>query len=145
MFSLFLSLSLSLPLPLSQHGIRATFLWPSLSNFRILLLLQVHDLFSVIKNHLAAFAFLGFHISEPPFNSQKLPSRRSSPDISIATKIGRIRHRTRPHTPPEDSASPDMRLHPPHARVSLPLTRATLALPRQPYLPRHRHVRNVDF
>uniref|UniRef100_A0A2N9G2B1 Reverse transcriptase Ty1/copia-type domain-containing protein n=1 Tax=Fagus sylvatica TaxID=28930 RepID=A0A2N9G2B1_FAGSY len=71
--------------------------------------IRVHGLFPVIRNHLTASAFLEFHIYEPPFNSWTLPLRRSSPDLSVATRIDWIQHCTCLHAPTKDSASPDTR------------------------------------
>uniref|UniRef100_A0A2N9HCJ2 Reverse transcriptase Ty1/copia-type domain-containing protein n=1 Tax=Fagus sylvatica TaxID=28930 RepID=A0A2N9HCJ2_FAGSY len=84
------------------------------------LLLRVHGLFSEIANPLAVSAFLGILISELLFDSKTPSLDRSHQDLSIATKIGRIQPRTRPHAPPEVSGSPATRARAPTRRPAPP-------------------------
>ena len=71
-------------------------------------LLRVHGLSPEIANLFAVSAFLGILISELLFDSRTAPLDRPHQDLSIATRIGRIRPRTRPHVPPEVLGSPIM-------------------------------------
>ena len=102
-------------------------------------LLRVHGLFPEIANSLAVSAFLGILISEFLFDSKQPSLDRSHHDLSIETKIGRIKPRTRPHAPPEVSGSPATRRpappraltrsHAPHAPHA-PTRLTRLMLPR---------------
>uniref|UniRef100_A0A2N9FWZ4 Leucine-rich repeat-containing N-terminal plant-type domain-containing protein n=1 Tax=Fagus sylvatica TaxID=28930 RepID=A0A2N9FWZ4_FAGSY len=96
------------------------------------LLLRVHGLFPEIANPFAISAFLGILISELLFDSSTAPLDRSHQDLSIATKIGRIQPRTRPHAPPEVSGSPATRARAPTRRPAPPpaLTRSHAPLAR---------------
>uniref|UniRef100_A0A2N9GRJ3 Integrase catalytic domain-containing protein n=1 Tax=Fagus sylvatica TaxID=28930 RepID=A0A2N9GRJ3_FAGSY len=80
----------------------------------------------MIANPLAVSAFLGILISEFLFDSKQPSLDRSHQDLSIATKIGRIQPRTRPHAPPEVSGSPATRARAPTRRPAPPraLTRS---------------------
>uniref|UniRef100_A0A2N9EL77 Reverse transcriptase Ty1/copia-type domain-containing protein n=1 Tax=Fagus sylvatica TaxID=28930 RepID=A0A2N9EL77_FAGSY len=95
-------------------------------------LLRVHGLFPEIANLLAVSAFIRILISESQFDSQTAPLDRSHQDLSIATRIGRNRPRTRPHTPLEVSGSPakraraDQHSHAPSRARSLLSARATI-------------------
>uniref|UniRef100_A0A2N9GXG9 Integrase catalytic domain-containing protein n=1 Tax=Fagus sylvatica TaxID=28930 RepID=A0A2N9GXG9_FAGSY len=93
-------------------------------------LLRVHGLFPEIANPLAVSAFLGILISELLFDSKPPSLDRSHQDLSIATKIGRIQPRTRPHAPPEVSGSPATRARAPTRRPAPPRApRASRAFP----------------
>uniref|UniRef100_A0A2N9I2A7 Integrase catalytic domain-containing protein n=1 Tax=Fagus sylvatica TaxID=28930 RepID=A0A2N9I2A7_FAGSY len=83
-------------------------------------LLRVHGLFPEIANPLAVSAFPGILISEFLFDSKPPSLDRSHQDLSIATKIGRIQPRTRPHAPPEVSGSPATRARAPTRRPAPP-------------------------
>ena len=75
---------------------------------------------------LAVSAFLGILISEFLFDSKQPSLNRSHQDLSIETKIGRIKPRTRPHAPPEVSGSPATRARAPTcARAPTRLTRVS--------------------
>uniref|UniRef100_A0A2N9EDP9 Integrase catalytic domain-containing protein n=1 Tax=Fagus sylvatica TaxID=28930 RepID=A0A2N9EDP9_FAGSY len=81
---------------------------------------MVHGLFPEIANPLTVSTFLGILISKLLFDSKTPSLDRSHQDLSIATKIGRIQPRTRPHAPPEVSGSPATRARAPTRRPAPP-------------------------
>uniref|UniRef100_A0A2N9G3P5 Integrase catalytic domain-containing protein n=1 Tax=Fagus sylvatica TaxID=28930 RepID=A0A2N9G3P5_FAGSY len=106
---------------------QASFLWPSLGKIWRSSAATGSRSLPEIANPLAVSAFLGILISEFLFDSKTPSLDRSHQDLSIATKIGRIQPRTRPHVPPEVSGSPAMCARAPTRRPAPP--RASRAFP----------------
>ena len=102
-------------------------------------LIWVHSLFLDIANPLTVSAFFGILIFDSLFNTWTAPLDRSHQDLSIATRTGQIRPRTRPHTPSEVFGSLAMhartftrRLAPPRTPTLHMLAFSLTVVPRQP-------------